>query len=269
MLLCFASAVSLAPWCLLCCFIHCSFLPWHRAVIWDYGTCDFLCAAFCGLGVVLLLTNTAKAELVFLHGAEILLQTILVFPSPQREESTVTVPLSSVPVEFNTWDCVTLPSQSHLIIFCKKFPSCLKFQRLILSSLCTSFCPLFHHWEQPWALLLSLKSPAPSALPFLVMHSSGENRAISSLLIVSRVISGMMHSRSGLSLAYWRGVDDNSRHIFKYFPVIQNHQAVRCVSLCSLMFLLAVDTIFLSYCFCIQQLHFGLGSGMLTRWLAQ
>lgn len=242
MLLCFASAVSLAPWCLLCCFIHCSFLPWHRAVIWDYGTSDFLCAAFCGLGVVLLLTNTAKAELVFLHGAEILLQTILVFPSPQREESTVTVPLSSVPVEFNTWDCVTLPSQSHLIIFCKKFPSCLKFQRLILSSLCTSFCPLFHHWEQPWALLLSLKSPAPSALPFLVMHSSGENRAISSLLIVSHV-SFLVWCTQEVGCLWLTGGElmithDIFLNIFPWFRTTKLFAVSAFVALCSYLLLI-------------------------------
>lgn len=33
------------------------------------------------------------------------------------------------------------------------------------------------------------------------------------------------------------------------------------------MFLLAVDTVFLFYCFCIQQLYFGFGSGMLICWL--
>lgn len=49
--------------------------------------------------------------------------------------------------------------------------------------------------------------------------------------------------------------------------MIQIHQAVLCVSLRSLMFLFAVDVIFLFYCFCIQQLHFGFGSGMLICWL--
>jgi len=77
----------------------------------------------------------------------------------------------------------------------------------------------------------------------------------------------MMHSSSGLSLALWRGVDDNSVHIFEYFPVIQNHQAVLYVSLCSLMFLLAVNIIFPFYCFRIQQLHFSFRSAMLIPWL--
>lgn len=59
-------------------------------------------------------------------------------------------------------------------------------------------------------------------------------------------------------------MDDNSLHIFKYFPVIQNHQAVLMSAFVAFSFYLLLIQSFPSISFCIQQLPFDFGSGMLV-----
>lgn len=135
------------------------------------------------------------------------------------------------------------------------------------ASLCTFSFPLLGTTLS--SSFIAVVSSLPPLGLFLVMHSSGETSDISCLLIPPPVSFLIWYFHEVCCLRLSGGELMITHYIFLNVSLWFRTIKLFFVSLCSLMFLLAVDTIFPFYYFCIQQLHFGFDSGMLLHWPVQ